>query len=806
MFSDLRYALRTLAKAPGFTVVAVLTLALCIGANSAIFSVVHSVLLQPYPWPKSDRLVYLANAYGGKRGADSIPDYLDRRAGISVLEESAIYHWQDLVLTGRGAPERVAVVCASPSLFPLLGTPAARGRVFADADAQPGVPKTVVLAHDFWQTRFGGDPAVVGQTIRLDGELWTVAGVMPAGFYFPSPRVQMWVPFVFTAAQKTDAERGNQYSTVIGRLKAGATVADAQRDVDEINRRNRARLPEWRSFWEASRFGAVVTGFLEQNVAGVRSMLWCLQGGVLAVLLVGCANVANLLLARASGRARELAIRSALGGSRGRIVRQLLTESLVLFVLGGALGWLVALWSMSALGTFGVSQLPRGFAVQLDGSVFLFTLAGTLVAGLVAGGLPAWLATRGAAVDVLKDAGSHGTVSRRHLSLRGALVVAEIALAFLLLATAGLLMKSFRRLQEVNPGFSPEQVLTASVELVGAKYQTAESKRLFADQLLACVRALPGVTSVGTTSVLPFSGGAVSESYLIEGFPQSAASPVASIRFVTPDYFRTLDIAVLRGRGFSEHDTASAEHVVMIDRLLADRYWPGGDPIGQRLSYVGAAETPGTWTIIGVVPTIKDNSLEESVAQETLYFPVAQAPNGGFTLVMKTSVPAAALAGPLRAAVAGLDPGLPVADLKTMEARLDESLQRRRTPMLLLGIFSGLALVLAALGVYGVTAFAVHQRTPEIGIRMALGATQFDVLRLIVRQGLVLVGCGLALGLLGYFALGAVIGPLLFNVTLGDPATLVGAPCILAFVALAACFVPARRATLVDPLVALRTE
>ena len=810
MFADLKAALRLLVKSPGFSAVAILTLALCIGANSAIFSVVNAILLQPYPWPDSDRLVYLTNSYplmGLPRAGVSIPDYLDRRAGVTALAESAIYTGQSLNLADSGPPERVNALMVSPSLFPLLQSSAARGRVFSEADAQPGGTKTVVLADGLWRTRFGGDSAIVGKNIRLNGEPCTVIGVMPPAFYFPTPQVQMWIPFAFTDAQKSDAGRGNEFSTMVGRLKPGATIAQAQREVDAIHRALRERLPASKPFWESSGFGGIVSGFLEQNVADVRAMLWLLQGGVLAALLIGCANVANLLLARATARERELAIRAALGAGRGRLFRQLLTESLVLFLLGGILGLVVALWGVGAVDAFGFSTMPRGFGVKLDAAVFLFTLGCALVTGLGFGALPAWSATKGNAADALKEAGTRATAGRRHLWLRSGLVIAEIALSLMLLATAGLLVKSFQRLHGVSPGFSSENVLTAMLALPAAKYPTSESQAAFADRIVARAAALPGVTAAGLTSTLPFSGGNSQGSYSIEGYTSPAGQPAphGMIRNVSPGYFRALGIPVLRGRLFGDQDVARREQVVIIDRLLADRYWPGADPLGHHID-LGSPGAPNLWTIVGVVPPIKVNSLEENVAKETLYFPIAQRPVRTFTLVVHTAAVAAGLAAPIRAAVLAVDPEQPIFDLKTMEARIDDALAKRHAPMLLISLFSGIALLLAALGVYGVLAFTVGQRTSEIGVRMALGATRGNILALILRQGAVLVGLGLLLGLAGYFALSAVISRLLFQVAATDPGTLVLAPAVLALVAFAACLLPARRATKVDPMVALRAE
>jgi putative ABC transport system permease protein len=815
---DLRHAVRSLLKSPGFTAIAVLTLALCIGANSAIFSVIHTILLKPYPWPESDRLVYIHNTYpliGLQRAGCSIPDYLDRRNGVTALEESALFSGTSLNLAADGQPERVGGTQVTPSLFPLLKTAPAIGRTFTDDEAKIGAAKTVVLSDALWRNRFGGDAKIVGTTIRLNGEPYTVLGVMPAGFYFPNPRTQLWTPFAFTDQQKSDAGRGNEFSAMVARLKPGATIQQAQREVDAIHKANRERLPQSKPFWESSGFGGLVLGYLEENVRDVKSMLWLVQAGVAAALLIGCANVASLLLARASARERELAIRAALGAGRGRLMRQLLTESVVLFFTGGVLGLAVALAGVKAMGSLGVGNLPRGGFVALDGTVFAFTLLCAVFTGLAFGALPAWSATRGNTANALKDAGTRATTGRRHLWLRSSLVVTEIALALMLLATAGLLIKSFNRLQEVNPGFVRENVLTAVLALPQAKYDTPEKLNAFYDQILDRMRALPGVTSAAFTTTLPFSGNNNQGSYQIDGYtpPAGQAQPHGMVRAVSPDYFKAIGITLLNGRTLTPQDTRGAPDVIVIDRFLADRYWPNQSPIGKGIirgtlpnPVAGQPRIPRRWEIVGVVTTIKHFNLEQPVGKETLYFPIGQQTANQVNLVVKTAASPAGLTAAVRSAVLAVDPEQPLFDIKTMETRLDEAMQSRKSPMILLGLFSAVSLLLAALGVYGVLAFAVGQRTPEIGVRVALGATRGNILGLILRQGVGLIALGILLGLAGYFAVSQIIGKLLFAVAPTDVGTLIVAPLVLATVAVVACLVPARRATKVDPMVALRSE
>lgn len=808
---DLKYALRSLLKSPGFAVIAIATLALCIGANSAIFSVVHAILLKPYPWPESEKLVYVYNTYplmGLPNAGVSIPDYLDRRAGVAGFADSAMFTNRNYNLASEGEPERIVGLRATPSLFTTLQTGAALGRVFTEAEARPGSDHVIVLSHALWKNRFGANPNLIGQTIRLNTESYTVLGVMPEHFYFPTPRTQAWVPFAFTPAEMTDEERGNEYSSSIARLKPGATAAAIQRELDAIQARNAERLTDSREFYKTSGFGGKVQGFLEQNVANIRGMLWLVQAGVAAALLIGCANVASLLLARAVARERELAIRAALGAGRARLMRLLLLESLVLFLLGGAFGLLVAWWSLDALGSLGLTTLPRAFGVQLDLSVFAFTLGCALLTGLGFGALPAWSASRGDAASALKEAGTRGSAGRRTARLRAGLVVGEIALAVMLLSTAGLLVRSFGKLQAENPGFTPGGVITARLSLPEAKYAQPATRLAFADAALARLRALPGVTSAGLTDVLPFTGNNSSGSYQMPDLvlPPGAPTPHGQQRVVDPGYFSTMGMTLLRGRLFNAADTEGTQKVVIIDRVLADRYWPGQDPLGKRISRGGTDDNATLWTIVGVVAPVKVQGLDENVTKETLYYPYAQSTRTNLILVVKTAGDPTALAASVREAVREADPEQPVFDVRTMQQRMDEVAQSRRAPMLLLALFSGVALLLAVLGVYGVLAFSVAQRTAEFGVRLALGASPADLARLVLRDGARLVAIGIGAGLAGYLALSSIVGTLLYGIAATDPLTLALAPLVLALAALAACLVPVRHATRVNPLEALRAE
>jgi putative ABC transport system permease protein len=807
--NDIRYSLRALSKSSAFTSIAMLTLALCIGANSAIFSVVNAILLKPYPWPDSDRLAVVYNSYplmNLPNAGTSIPDYLDRKAGVSGFEDAAMYTNQAFNLASDGEPERIVGMRVTPSLFTTLESQARLGRVFGEADAEPGNEKVAVLSHPLWRDRFGSDPAIVGKTIRLNSTPYQVIGVMPEGFYFPTPANQIFVPFAFTARQKTDDERGNEFSTMIARLKPGATFDAIQRDLDLIQARNAERVAGSREFWKTSGFGGRANGFLEQNVSNVRGMLWLIQAGVAAALLIGCANIASLLLARAMVREKELAIRSAMGAGRARLMRLLITESVLLFTGGGVLGVFFAWWGVRALANLGLSNLPRGFSVELDATVVLFTLMCAFGTGFLFGTLPAWTASRRDAAATLKEAGGRSGSGGRHTQrLRSGLVIGEVALAVMLLSTAGLLVRSFEALQRQAPGFEPNGLLTARLSLPGSKYDGPEKRIAFGEGLLDRVRALPGVKSAGLTSGLPFSGGNGSASYSSPDIvvPAGAPQPHARFRIVGRGYFETVGMKPLIGRVFDEGDVLISQRVVVIDKLLSDKYWPGQDPLGKRI----VLDDPNKpFQVVGVVAPIKFQGLDEDVTKESLYYPFEQVTATNLFIAIRAQGDPLKLVPSLREAVKAIDPDQPVSDVKMMTQRMEDASVSRRAPMVLLGLFSGVALLLAVLGVYGVLAFAVTHRTPEFGVRMALGASRRSIADLVLRQGALLVGIGVATGLAAFLALSSVVGKLLYGVAPTDPLSLTAAPVALALAAVFACIVPVRRATGVSPVEALRVE
>ena len=804
--NDIRFAFRQLARTPGYTLLAAVTLALCIGANSAIFSVVNAILLKPYPWPGSERLVYAYNTYplmALPNAGVSVPDYLDRRREVTGFEDSAMYTGTTLNLSGGTKPETVTGISATPSLFSTLQSPAAIGRVFNEADAKPDSAATVVISYGFWKTHFGADPGVVGRTIRLDDRPVSVIGVMPEGFYFPNPKVEAWVPFAITPAQRDDSERGHEFSTMIARMKPGATLGGVQRELDRIQAQNALRLPAAREFWKTSGFGGHAAGFLQNNVKDISSMLLLIQAGVAAALLIGCANVAGLMLARAVGREKELAIRTAIGASRYQVIRMLLTESLILFLAGGLLGLVVAVWSIDALQALGLSNLPRGFDVRLDLRVFGFTLAVALLGGIAFGALPAWSSSRNNAAASLKEAGVRGSSGRRTQRLRSVLVISEVALAVMLVSTAGLLIKSFLRMQQVDPGFVPGGVIAARVDLPRAKYSQPEKIVAFHDAVIARLAATPGVAVAGATNFLPLSDQFDSGSYSSPDIkqPDRAPEPHALIRKADPGYLKAMGLTLLKGRWFEETDGTKSQHVVVVDRLLTDRYWKGQDPIGKRI-----VQEHDTWTVIGVVGTVKKSSLDEDSNKESIYFPISQAPEPDLMFCARTPADPSMFASAVREAVSSADPDQPVSEVIPMTERISNAAQPRRAPVVLLSVFGGLALVLALLGVYGVVSFSVAQRTSEFGVRMALGSTPGGIAALVLKAGAVLVAIGIGIGLTGYLALNRVVATLLFSTPSLDPEILMAAPVLLALVALAACLIPALRATRIEPVSALRHD
>ena len=816
---DIRFGLRTLLKRPGFTLVAVLTLALGIGANSAIFSVVNAVVLRPLPYGAPDRLVALwgnLNQKGFEELELSAPEYADfRRAGAHVFEDVAAYSQGGFNLTGAGEPERIQGVYATASLFPTLGVAPLRGRAYTEEEDRPGSDDVAVISHSLWQRRFGADPSVVGKSVTLDGRPTTIVGVMPAGFRFPDNDTDVWKPAAFSADLLSPNNRGSHFLNAVARLKPGFT---AERASEEAAALARAQGQENANNYPRG-FGASVRPLQEEVIGtNVRTSLFVMLGAVGLVLLIACANVANLLLARAASRRKEVAVRTALGAGRARIMRQLLTESVLLSLAGGAAGLMLALWGVDLLVTLAPEGTPRLGEVGLDARVVAFTFGVSLLTGVVFGLAPALHSSKVDLNESLKEGGRGGAEGAGRGRLRGLLVVGEFALALVLLASAGLLVKSFARVLEESPGFESRGVLTMRVVLSQSKYGSYDQHRGFYSNLFERLRRLPGVEAVGANNMVPLSGSGGSRTFLIEGrpVPEGQPKPEEQLRFVTPGYFEAMRVPLLRGRDFTERDVAGQTRVAVVSRSTAERHWPGEEAVGKRIAYAGIGrghdQTPEWIEVVGVVGDVKHRGLDLESKPE-IYVPVYQplfssrpTPPLSLYVAVRTKGDPAALAAAVRREVAAVDPEQPLANVRTMGERLAESVAQRRFNMTLLGVFACVALLLAAVGVYGVMAYAVARRTHEIGVRVALGAQRGDVVRLVVRQGMWLALAGVAVGVAGAYAATRLMTGLLYGVSPTDPLTFVGVSALLTAAALLACLIPARRATKVDPMIALRYE
>ena len=804
---DLRYALRSLRKQPIFTLVAVLTLTLGIGANAAIFSLVYQILLRPLPYADADRLVFVWNSYplmDLQKASVSIPDYLDRKTQAPAIEDAALFTGGSLNLSETGQPIRVPALAVTPSFFSTLGRQPFLGRGFTEEEATPGKNKQVIFSYATWQTIFGGDANLVGRDIRVNGEPYKVVGILPRDFELPGRGIGALVPFAFTPQQMTDAARGNEFSTMIARLRPGVSVQEANTQMQAIVTRNLDRLPTRADFMRTSGFTGFAVPMRTEMVGDTRQALYVLQAGVLLVLLIACFNVANLLLMRATGRVRELAIRTTLGAGQWRLVRQMLTEGVVLSVLGAVTGLALGLAGVRALIAMSSGQIPANLTASLHLPVLGFTLLLAVVTGLIFGLVPALSIMRGNTATLLKDDATRGSAGRTTGFVRAALVVAEVAITLVLLVGAGLLIKSFANLRGVDPGFNGEHVLTAQIALPGARYTTPEARRAFWQRLTEKTQQIPGVTVMGLTSNVPFNGSISTGSYSIVGFTPGPGEPQPHARqeVAGADYFRAMQIPLLEGRVFDATDTADSAPVAVVDKYLVDKYFKGRSAIGQEIRR-GAPTNPPI-RIIGVVASINSVDLAQPITKERIYRPVTQIPVGSMAVVVKAGMEPTQLVSQVRAAVNAVDPEQPIYDIKTMEQWMAQSLEGRRTPMALLVIFAGVALVLAAIGIYGVLAYAVTQRVREFGIRQALGADRSSILTLVLKQGLIRAGLGVVLGLGGALALSKYLESLLFGVGAKDIPVFAGVTVLLLLVAVLACYIPARRATRIDPMVALR--
>ncbi|MBX3744794.1 MAG: ABC transporter permease [Verrucomicrobiae bacterium] len=798
--NDLKFALRQLLKNPGFTAVAVLTLALGIGANTAIFSVVHGVLLAPLPFPAPERLVRIHETVPA-RGADGVPvsppTFLDWRNQSSTFESLSAMTYMGYNLTGQGEARRLNAARVSANFFQLLGVNPVNGRAFAPEEETVGRHRVAIVSRAMWQGTFGGDPAVVGRIIQLDGEGYEVVGVVPDRIGIPSSKTELWTPAAFSAEELAD--RGSRYLQVIGRLKQGVSHQEAASEMQTIS----ARLAGEHE--ESKDFSSSLIGLHEETVGTTRRPLLVLLGAVACVLLIACANVANLLLARATARSREFALRTSLGAGRVRILRQLVTEGLLLSLVAGGLGLLLGRWGVTAIVALAPSDLPRMAGISMNSTVLAFSLVIAVGTGLVCGMAPAISAWRTDLNEVLKEHGRGLTEGFRRNRIRSALVVGEIALSLVLLAGAGLLLRSFAMLYDVDPGFQPSNLLTANLALPERKYPTAAIQAATFQRIVAEASALPGVRSASAVFGLPY-GGMISKSSLsIEGRPPPKANEpnIASYRQVTPGYFKTIGATLLRGRDFDARDTANAPRTVLVNESFTRAFFPGlrGDEvIGQRIDCAN-----DLWEIIGIVRDFRDSNLAEP-AEPQMFLPIDQSCWGLMSLVVRTDGDPAILSESLRQTVARIDPELPLENIRPMATLLDGTLAERRLQTGLLAAFAVLALVLSAVGIHGVMACSVSQRIQEIGIRMALGAQLGDVIRMVLRQGAVLTGLGVAFGLAGGLALARLLAGLLYEIRPHDPPTFGFVSAVLIVVALMACWIPAHRASRVNPMVALRSE
>ena len=811
---DLRDALRALARQPMYAAVTILVLALAIGANTTVFSVFNAFFLRPVPYPDDDRLVIVGNFYPKMLGSDddagggtSVPDYLDRREAQS-LESLAIYAREERTLSGDATPEQLLLTRASPSLFSVLGVQPLAGRSFTDEEATPGNERVVMLSYRLWSTRFGARPDVIGSDVRLDGEAFRIVGVVPPTFAFPNADIDAWVPFAFTADQAADRNRGQDVANSIGRLRPGATIEALNAELDAIIRRNldagRLQFP---AFVDVTGFTGRAERWRDKAVGDLEPMLLLLQGIVLAVLLIACANVANLQLARLTGRRKEIAVRAALGASPGRLARLVLLETLVLASAGAGAGIAVALGGLELVRWLGLDRASEGFAFVMDSAVIGFTAGTALLAALVAGALPLAVLMRQDLTQVVHEAGRLGGGGRSTHGMRAALVVVQIAASATLLVGAGMLTKSFFRLQQEGAGFVAENVLTARVALPPARYTDDDSRVRFYDRALEALSALPGVSEAGFTSILPFSGVNEGSTVFVDGYtpPAGAPPPGAQLRSISEGYLPSLDIPVIRGRNFA---ATEPERVAIVDENMARTYWPNGDALGERVSINapgGGGEVEWS-TVIGVVPAVKHASLAEEANTATIYWPYRQRPEPVGVFTLRTSLPPERLTQSARAAVLRIDPELALYDVMAMDSRIARSLGPQRAPMVLTLVFGAAAFALAVIGIYAVLTWAVTQRIGEIGVRMALGAAAADVVRMVLRQGAKFTAIGLGTGALGALALGQLMQSQVRDVGAADPLVLGVALTGLAVAAALASWLPARRASRIDPIEALRLE
>jgi putative ABC transport system permease protein len=784
-------------KRPSFPLLAVITLALGIGATTAIFSVINSVLFKPLPYQDHSRLVQVWEkrpALSRVRNAVSALDFFDWKAQNNVFEDMAAYNRTDVTLGGSETPQRIQATAISPNLFSILRVQPQKGRLFNAEEDQVGKHRVVLISDGLWKRQFASDPNIVDKQIILNSNAWTIIGVMPPKLAFPDVEVEIWSPLTFSDGDR--AARGSHYLEVIARLSPGVTIEQAQQDMDGIAGNLESQ------YQVNTGHGVNVFSLYEEAVGDIRTTLWILFGAVLFVLLIGCANVANLLLARAASRQSEIAVRTALGAGRWRIVRQLITESLLMSIIGGILGVLLAMWGVDLLLSVSPDSIPRVNEIGLDLPALAFTLLVSLGTGIVFGVVPALQASKPNLNESLKEGGRNAGASLRRNRVRSFFVIAEVAICLVLLVGSGLMIRSFIRLMNVNPGFNPHNVMTIKFS-PGRKYDSTQKVASYFKDTLARISAVPGVESAGAVLSLPLSGGSGSRYFGIEGRPPQPAGQGfnANLNFTAPGYFTTMGIPLLGGRDFSDSDAEGSDSVAIINQQMARMFWPDDDPLGQRIR-VG----DGPWRrIVGIVGDLKYKAMDADTRQE-MYWPFYQTGAGNGAFVIRTRPDPKETASGLRRAILDVERDQPLYDIRTMEEVLSQSVAGRWLNTLLLGVFGGEALILAVVGLYGVMSYSVAQRTQELGIRTALGATSRDVVKLIVGQGMRLTATGVVIGIGGAFGLTRLMKSLLFDVTPTDPTTIAAIALLLGAVALLACWIPARRATKIDPMIALRYE
>ena len=812
LLQDLRYSIRRLTKSPGFTLVVILTLALGIGANTAIFSAVNAVLLRPLPYHDPAQLVTIQHFYpslNALKAPVSVPGFRDYQQQARSFSSMAVQTNWAANLTGVGEPVRLQGARVTGRLFATLEVPALLGRTIQPGEDSAGREHVVVLSYGLWQRLLGGDPSVVGRTLSLNGESYQVVGVMPREFRdFFNRNLDIWTPLVFTPDQYVDDARTNEFLNLTGRLKDGVPLAQAAAEMKTLAERLKRQYPDA----YAPDWSLTVTPLSQVATGNIRPALLVLLGAVGFVLLIACANVANLLLARAAARSKEIAVRTALGATRDRLIRQLLTESVLLALGGGALGLGLAFWGLRAVVAANAANLPRADEIGIDLQVACFTLIVSLVTGLLFGLAPALQLSGADLHGALKEGGRGSAGDRAGQAVRRSLVVAEVALALTLLTGAGLLVKSFARLQGVDPGFAPDHLLTFNLSLPAAKYPADTQQIAFFDQVLPALTRILGIRAVGATSVMPFSGSWTTGSFEIEGYqsPKNQPGPWGDVRIVSPGFFQALRIPLIRGRPLSDEDRAGSRPVAVIDEEFVHRYWPREDPLGKRFTFgppAGVTDTSAReWIeVVGVVGHTKHEGLDAE-ARLQLYLPYRQAGRPTLWAAVRTAGDPERYTNLVRAAVRSVDPDQPISMVRTMDELIALSVGQRRLSMLLLSLFSGVALVLASIGIYGVMSYSVSQRSRELGVRIALGAARRDVLRLVLKQGMSLALLGIGIGIGAAFLLARLIRSQLYQVGAGDPLTFIGVALLLGVTALAANLIPALRATRVDPAVVLREE